>query len=302
VRAAEVPVVLQTVRTMFGRAAPDMLPMAAAPVRPSASPAAPPAEPTDWPAGRLAVAESLWGEDFLFPGGEDETLRLAKPLGLSAAASVLVVGAGSGGPPRSIASHLGSWVTGFDSDPALVSLAAARCARSGLGRRASVARWDPAAPDFRARQYHHGLALEPLRVAHPEAALAAIAGALKPFGQLLLVETVTEEPLDLDDPIVGAWLRLEARCHPPPTEMAVTRMLGRLGFDVRVTEDISARHAAQALHGWRCAVAALRDDPPDARRAAPLVAEAELWLLRLRLIRAGKLRLMRWIALGHGGA
>ena len=96
-------------------------------------------------------------------------------------------------------------------------------------------------------------------------------------------------------------MRLEGRTHPPPTEMAVTRMLGRLGFDVRVTEDISARHAAQALHGWRCAVAALQDDPPDARRAAPLVAEAELWLLRLRLIRDGKLRLMRWIALGHGG-
>jgi SAM-dependent methyltransferase len=296
-----VPVVLQTVRTMFGRAAPDMLPMAAAPVRPPPGPETPPAEPTHWPAGRLAVAEALWGEGYLFPGGEDETLRLAKPLGLSAEASVLMIGAGSGGPPRTIAAHLGSWVTGFESDPALVSLAAARCARSGLGRRVSVASWDPEAPDFRARQYHHGLALEPLRVAHPEAALAAIAGALKPSGQFLLVETVTEQPLDLDDPVVGAWMRLEARSHPPPTEMAVTRMLGRLGFDVRVTEDISARHAAQALHGWRCAVAALQDDPPDARRAAPLVAEAELWLLRLRLIRDGKLRLMRWIALGHGG-
>jgi SAM-dependent methyltransferase len=294
-------VVLQAVRTLFGRAAPDLLPLAATPRPPPRRPELPPPEPTLWPAGRLAVAEALWGEGYLFPGGEAEMLRLARPLGLSAAASMLVVGTGSGGPPRSIASHLGSWVSGFEYDPALASLGAARCASAGLGRRASVARWDPEAPAFRARHYHHGLALEPLRVAYPEAALAALAGALKPSGQLLLVEAVADTPLDPDDPIVAAWLRLDGRAHLPPTEMAVTRILGRLGFDVRVTEDISGRHAGQALHGWRDMVAALRDHPPDARRAAPLVAEAELWLLRLRLIRAGKLRLMRWIALGCGG-
>jgi SAM-dependent methyltransferase len=293
-------VVLQTVRTLFGRAAPDLMPLAATPRQPP-RPELPPPEPTLWPAGRLAVAEALWGEGYLFPGGEAETLRLARPLGLSAAASLLVVGAGSGGPPRSIASHLGSWVSGFEYDPALVSLAAARCAGAGLGRRAGVARWDPDEPAFRARHYHHGLALEPLRVARPEAALAAIAGALKPSGQLLLVEAVADTPLEPDDPVVAAWLRLDGRTHPPPTEMAVTRMLGRLGLDVRLAEDISSRHAGQALQGWRAAVAILRDHPPDARRAAALVTEAELWLLRLRLIRAGKLRLVRWIALGRGG-
>ena len=53
-----------------------------------------------WPQARIAVAESLWGEGFLFPGGEEETLRLVKPLGLSAAAGLLLVGAGAGGPAR----------------------------------------------------------------------------------------------------------------------------------------------------------------------------------------------------------
>jgi hypothetical protein len=63
-----------------------------------------------WPSARISVAEALWGEGFLFPGGEAETLRLAKPLGLSEASSLLLLGAGTGGPARSIATALGVWV------------------------------------------------------------------------------------------------------------------------------------------------------------------------------------------------
>ena len=252
-----------------------------------------------WPIGRLAVAEALWGEGFLFPGGEAETLELANP---ARPVNGVVAAGGRSRRRRATAQHrpsarqLGQWVW---SDPVLVAVAATRCAHSGLGRRVSVARWDPEAPALRASHYHHGFALEPLRVTQVEAGLAAIAHALKPSGQLLLVETVADRPMELDAPEVAAWMRLDGRTHPPPTEIAVTQVLGRRGFDVRVTEDISARDAAQALQGWQSVVEALRDHPPDARHAAPLVAEAELWLLRLRLIRDGKLRLVRWHALGQ---
>src|ERR1700709_992241 len=54
-----------------------------------------------WPAPRLALVHQLWGPGFIFPGGEIETLRLARPLGLSAASSLLMMGARSGGPRRS---------------------------------------------------------------------------------------------------------------------------------------------------------------------------------------------------------
>src|SRR5450755_4421180 len=60
-----------------------------------------------WPSARIGVVEALWGEGFLFPGGREETLRLATPLGLSAASSLLLLGAGSGGPARCIATELG---------------------------------------------------------------------------------------------------------------------------------------------------------------------------------------------------
>ena len=164
-----------------------------------------------WPSARISVAEALWGEGFLFPGGGAEVLRLAKPLGLSAASSLLLIGAGSGGPPRCIAEEFGVWVTGYEANARLVELANERSQRAGLGRRAQVEPWDPLAPKFPRRYFHHGMAIEPLRGAAPEPLLAAASLALKPGGQFVLLEVVADLPLDPADPMVATWARLDHR-------------------------------------------------------------------------------------------
>ena len=74
--------------------------------------------------------------------------------------------------------------------------------------------------------------------------------------------------------------------------------LTRQHFDVRVVEDISDRHVTQTLAGWRGAVRGLSGGPrPAVSQAAAFVTEAELWLLRIRLMRRLGLRLMRWHAI-----
>jgi hypothetical protein len=258
----------------------------------------PPAKPEGpWPAARIDVCEQIWGEGFLFPGGGEEVMRLARPLGLSSAATLLLVGAGSGGPPRTIASQLGVWVSGFESDPDLAALAMERCTRARLGRRAMVEMWYPQAPSFRIQAYHHGLALEPLRDAKPEPVLAALTGALRPRGQLMLVEAIADEPLDPADPLVAEWRRVERRSAELPTERSITRMFGRLGFEVRVAEDVTQRYIHLAVLGWRTAVRDMKSERPPPPRAARIVAEAELWLIRLRMMREGRVRMVRWHAI-----
>lgn len=254
-----------------------------------------------WPPQRLEIADALWGKGFQFPGGEAETLHLAKPLGLSSASSLILVGAGGGGPPVAIANKLGVWVSGFESDPGLVLAATEHSTQVGLARRAQIASWDPQQPAFERAQYHHGMAFEPLREALPEPTLAALAQAVKPGGQLVLVETIADAPLNADDAGVVAWQHMEGRrLDTVPSEIAITRMLGRLGFDVRIVEDVSQRQMRQALYGWRRAVRGMEHAPPSARDAALLVKEAELWLLRIKLLRSKKLRLVRWHAIGRG--
>jgi SAM-dependent methyltransferase len=251
-----------------------------------------------WPPARLALADQLWGSGFVFPGGEIETLRLARPLGASAATSLLIVGVGSGGPASSVARNMGTWVTGMESDPSLLAAACKLFTKNSLGKKVSIKVWNPANPDFVARSHHHCLALEALAGARPEPILDGLARVLKPGGQLVLTELTAAAPLDQLDPTVIRWSALEKRDPADvPVGIAVTRMLGRVGMDVRISEDISTRHMEQAMLGWRVMLRELRDRKPTRQEAVQMVAEAELWLLRRRLIRNGKLRMMRWHAM-----
>jgi hypothetical protein len=269
------------------------------PVSADLEPAVPgaPTPPTHWNRARIAVVESLWGEGFIFPAGEQETLRLAMPLVLSEATSLLLVGAGSGGPASCIASQLGAWVTGFEADPDLAGLAMERSSRSGFGKRAAIKIWDPTQPNFSRRSFHRALALEPLRGAPAGPILVAIFQALRPGGELMMVDLVADKPLDPADDAVLAWSLLEGRPPAVPSQRAITAALGRLGFDVRVTEDISLRHMQQALRGWHDVLRGMREHKPNHATAKVLVAEAELWLRRISLIRAKQIRLVRWDAI-----
>jgi cyclopropane fatty-acyl-phospholipid synthase-like methyltransferase len=266
-----------------------------------AAPLVSPGPPPSWTPERLTTTDALWGEGYQFPGGEIETLRLAKPMGLSKASSLLLIGAGTGGPACSLAVQFGVWVSGFEADPNLVAAAVDRIARRNLTKRAQIEAWNPAEPHFRAHFYHHCLALEPLHGSQPERTLAAIAQALKPGGHLMMVELVADSPLDSTSPVVAAWGHLERRDPGAlPTEVAITRTLGRLGFDVRVAEDVSDRQTRHALSGWRTTVQVMEDVRPTRRQAMRCVQEAELWMLRLRLLQTGRLRLVRWHAIGGG--
>ena len=127
-------------------------------------------EPVEtWPARRLALVHELWGTGFVFPGGEIETLRLTRPLGVSSAASLLIVGVGSGGPALSVTRNLGAYVTGMETDPSLLGAAVRIVARAQMGKKITIKAWDPDEPAFIPRSHHHCLALEPFHGARPGA-------------------------------------------------------------------------------------------------------------------------------------
>lgn len=256
--------------------------------------------PSLWPPARLAIEEELWGTGFLIPGGGPEVLRLAAPIGLSAASSLLLLGTGPGGPAQFLSTELGVWVNGHEADPDLAAIATRRIQRAGaaMAKRASVTGWNRHAPAFTPRSSHHALALDAIRDAAVPPVLAAIAESLKPHGQIVLVETVAQEPLDPTDPAIATWCRLEGRAPILPEPEAISRGLSRLGFDVRVAEDVSARHMRLAVLGWRHLVRQMARDRPAHDRAAAVVAQAELWTRRIRLMHSGRIRMMRFHAIG----
>jgi cyclopropane fatty-acyl-phospholipid synthase-like methyltransferase len=250
-----------------------------------------------WPPARVAAVEALWGQGFIMPGGRPESLRLCKPMGLSSGVTLLLLGGGLGGPAHCISSEFGTWIASFEEDER--ALATARRAACDPQNRITIQGWDRASPQFRPRSANHVLALEALRGTRPVPLLESLAGALRPSGQVVLTELVSDEVPSDRDREFAAWCRLENRLPELPRSQDVTQALQRLKFDVRVVEDMSDRHITQTLGGWRDAVRAMAAGPrPAPQTAGAFVTEAELWLLRIRLMRRLGVRLMRWHAIG----
>jgi hypothetical protein len=245
------------------------------------------------PAEVAALADQLWGEGFVMPGGAAEANRLANLLPLSPATTLMLLGADAGGAAAAIAATRGAWVAAQQDDPFLAERMALKL--RPLGRRASVATWDPGEPFFRHRYHHHGLALEPLRRCPSARLLPAIGAGLKPGGQLVLMELV-------GGPTAAGrlanslerWAELEGRALPESAAQ-VEAALTAGGFTVNVREDVGARHCASLISAWQNRVEQMkRERPPPRPATLALVHEAERWLLRQRLMQAGVLRLLRW--------
>ena len=252
-----------------------------------------------WGGARVAAVEALWGAGFTSPGGAPETLRLAHPLGLSNKATLLLLGGGLGGPAETIAASCVAFVDSMEADPELATIAEHRRCRHAAARKITVATWNRDNPAFRSRSAHHALSLECLRGAKLAPVLDSLAAALRPRGQIVLTELVAETPAPSTDREFAAWCRLENRGPEMPRVNAVTAELTRHHFDVRVVEDVSDRHVSATLAGWRAAVKTMAAGPrPEPAMAGIFVTEAELWLLRVRLMRRFGFRLLRWHAIG----
>jgi SAM-dependent methyltransferase len=254
--------------------------------------------PSDWPAARLALTDQLWGPGFVTPGGETETMRLVRSLQLSSAGTLLLVGTGAGGAVSVVVRNTGAYVNGVETDLSLVAAAQSLAKRANLGRKATIKPWNPLKPDFAPKSHNHVLALNPLHGAPAEPVLTNLAEAVRPGGHLVMTELTAPAPLDPADKTVRRWAKLEKRDPEAlAPAAALTRILKRIGLDVRIAEDTTQRELEQAMLGWRALVRDLGDNKPSPVTAAFLVAEAELWLLRCKLMQEGKLKTMRWHAI-----
>ncbi len=244
---------------------------------------------------RLAISHSLWGEWFFHPGGLDEAQRLAKPLSLNDSTTLLLVGSGMLGAARAIAA-LGSYVTVYETEKPLVAPSLEEMARHAkASRKVEFGAWDQAR--LKPGAYRHAALIGVGRTDSATAALGRAAAALKPQAQLLMIEPIAGEGFDPTSPLARRWGALEGRVVPLANEEAVLGVMAGLGFDVRVREDMSQRHLSLALIGWQRRIAELARHRPGRAEAAVLVEEAERWLLRLKLLQMGQLRLMRWHAM-----
>ncbi|MBI4185261.1 MAG: hypothetical protein HY521_14815 [Proteobacteria bacterium] len=256
----------------------------------------PAAAPRAWPRERLRLAEALWGEGFTGPFGAGVAGRLAAGLGLDASMTLLYLGAGLGGGARELAQASGVWVSAYEASAELADLAMERSFRARLTKKAPVSPFDPETATFRRHGFHHALVTGVLsRTAGRERLVGQLAGALRPGGQLVLVDLVAGAA-GAGEAGPRALPRAGRAKEPAPWTEAETRAaLAAAGFEVEAARDVSAVYRRRVLAGWGRFLGELGARRGALRRPAArrlVVRECEAWVGRLKAIEEGAVRIV----------
>ncbi|MBI1207971.1 MAG: methyltransferase domain-containing protein [Azospirillum sp.] len=248
-----------------------------------------------WTATRIEVAEKIWGEGFVSPGGGEQLVTMVKPLGLNPAMSVLDLGAGLGGATRVMAGNFGAWVTGFEASPLLCEIGMQRSVKAGLAKQAPIDRYDP--ETFRYPKRVDAIFAKEafFTIGNKEGLFDSMLAALKPRGQLLYTDYVAE-PYVLDEPAMKAWASREPQEPKLWSLQLASEALRQRNLDLRICEDVTDAHRSLILSSVKALTDHLEKHCLDEQTKSHVLDEVELWAARVVALQSG-LRCFRFYAL-----
>jgi cyclopropane fatty-acyl-phospholipid synthase-like methyltransferase len=240
-----------------------------------------------WQNPRLRVVERVFGTGFLGPNNEAWADLLIQPLNLDSKMTVLHLSAGLGGITRAIAKLSGAWVTGYESSPELAEAAMELSTLAGLGKRAPIQPYNPEAPGLKPKSCNAVVATKAFASVDNKAGLYdAVFAALRLDGHLMLTEYLRTGS-NANAPAMLEWVKHE----PRPVELSsveeTERELARVGFDVRVVEDVSKDLQRRIAASWAAFARTLAEAGLDRGLVSSLTDELSLWMARTNVLESG---------------
>lgn len=253
-----------------------------------------------WDEETVDIAQYIWGQGFCGPGGPDYIVSLSKLLALSPEMSMLQIGASIGGPARVLADRFGVWMTGYEESATLVEKGNTLSKMAGLEKKAVISQYDPENVEEFDRKFDRALSKEALFTIQNKADLIGkIEKKLKPGGLFLMTEYVLGSDSAVTKDRYKEWV-IGERTHPYPVMPdELTDMLKKNRLQVRVSEDISMQYINMITKAWAGAdevAAKLAKQEDGSHKIQVLMAEAEFWTRRKKLLESGDLKLWRIVA------
>lgn len=258
-----------------------------------------PEAPKIWSADRLDIAEKVWGEGYLSPGGQTYLPILVKPFGLNETMSVIDIGCGLGGSGRFMAKQYGAYVTGYEENERLREEGTRRSEAAGLARKATLLPFTREKPMFEKR-FDAVLAKDILyTVQDKDAFLEAVKGVCKPRAPVLFTDYCLSHSGTVGQ-AVTSWKKME---ETRPWLISIgeeAALFAKHGFDLRIKEDITDTYRKLILTAWDTFAHVIPKGKPDSDTEAAIFDEAETWLRRIAAMNTGDLRVYRLFALAPG--
>jgi SAM-dependent methyltransferase len=249
------------------------------------------------PLSPLAMRQWLWGPGFHQPGNAEYVLKLVKPFGLNPAMSMLDVAAGLGGAARAIAEQFGTYITGLERDPDLARLGMEMSIAAGKQKHAPISAIDPESFELRTGAFDCILGRgATYMVQDKERFMRVLILGLKQRGQLLLTDFVIEPSL-AQRPEYAMWASLQPFRPALWTLQQYADCFKSLGFDVRITEDISHDLKLQIVLGWDNLVQTVDIKALPRAHKLQVVTEAERWVKTIIAFDSGVVKAYRFYAL-----
>ena len=249
------------------------------------------------PLDPLTLRQWLWGPGFHLPGNAEYLLKLVKPFALNPAMSVLDVAAGLGGPARAISEAFGTYITGLERDPELARRGMDMSVAAGKQRHAPITQIDPETFELRTGAFDCILARgATYMVQDKERFMRVLILGLKQRGQLLLTDFVVDPAL-AKRPELALWAGLQPLKPTLWTLQQYADCFKSLGFDVRITEDITHDYKLQIVLGWDNLVQNVDIKSLPKPHKLQIVSEAERWVKTIIALDAGVLKAYRFYAL-----
>lgn len=263
---------------------------------PIGAPASPPLH-NPWCSTRIALVEKLWGTGFHTPGGAEHILELVKPMRLDESKCLLDLGCGLGGGARTVTAEFGTWVTGIEWWKDLALAGIERSTRANMSRKAAVQFQANGQLFLKPNSFAGIFSKEALfTVPEKEPVLQMISNALKIDGELCFTDYVVLGDRGMSHHL-EEWCEREPIGAHPWSIAEYSSALGQLGYDLRVSEDMTERHCQLIRDGWRRLVDGLAPGSVTPETMPFIVREAEIWARREALLRKGDLRHYRFFAI-----
>ena len=251
-------------------------------------------ESAAWSDPRVQVSEKVWGTGYMSPGGDAQVVELIKPLGLDSSMMIVDIGAGLGGSTRALHGETGAWVSGFEVSPLLSDAAMELSRTAGLTRKATIEAFDTEKLSLRESGFNAVFSKEAMfAMQNKEEIFTSIYNCLRIDGQLLITDYLSTKT-EVSGGAIDQWLDHEP-IRPNLWSLEQTRsFIAALGFEVRITEDITPTIRKQILVGLGAFTSELSPKVQTPRGWGPaILAEVEMWANRVKILEAGDVAVFR---------
>lgn len=253
------------------------------------------------PLDRFQIIQTLWGDGFHLPGGEEFALCLAEGIKFVPGKPCLDLSAGLGGTARSLANAHHVIIEGLEADPELAAAGQALSEKFGFGQTAPVRSAPAETEKFEDGRYQTIFAREVLfKSPNRKKLLAKLHRALTADGALVITDFALSTD-DVNDPAFATWRASEPGNPLPARIDEYGELLAELKFDVNAFEDLTAEYLPLIQAGWRRLHTCLQNAKLPPETATMLMSEGNLWLARSRALESGRLRLLHFTAHPHRG-